>query len=415
MDERVNIYVRPRRPRGARRSLGRRRPPRAARRCGSRTGVVKNLYVFPLLGREDRASRAAAPSRPTSSWTAARPVTEELIARHQAGHPRHPHLVHPHGRSADAAAHRPHPRRHVLRSRTARSRYPVKNFRFNECPVIMLNNLDALGKPVRFSDGGGPGGGALIPPMRIRDFTSRVFPTRCSKPPAPARSGAAAKHRTGGHRARPYAGATSREPQRVMHDFTFTRLRYDSGRLGRGRADAGQRARLAGEYTTLDVDPEERLVALRDAAVLEAPFTYLAGHRLVRVRPPTSAATSSATCATAASSSPTTATTTSTASSPGSSRRRWRRSSAPTALRKLPKAHALYRAFFHFDDGPPTTSLRAQRLGRRPGARLPQGDRDRRPRRRPLQQQGLRLRVGLRLAQQALAGRGQHQVRASTS
>jgi len=50
--------------------------------------------------------------------------------------------------------------------------FPVKNFRFNESPVIMLNNLDALGKPIRFSDGDGNGGGAsLIPPMRIRDFT----------------------------------------------------------------------------------------------------------------------------------------------------------------------------------------------------------------------------------------------------
>ena len=43
-------------------------------------------------------------------------------------------------------------------------KYPVKNFRFNESPVIMLNNLEALGKPVRM-------GGNLIPPMKIRDFT----------------------------------------------------------------------------------------------------------------------------------------------------------------------------------------------------------------------------------------------------
>ncbi|GHA65603.1 TldD/PmbA family protein [Pontibacter akesuensis] len=42
--------------------------------------------------------------------------------------------------------------------------YPVKNFRFNESPVIMLNNLDALGKPQRIS-------GSMVPPMRIRDFT----------------------------------------------------------------------------------------------------------------------------------------------------------------------------------------------------------------------------------------------------
>ena len=43
-------------------------------------------------------------------------------------------------------------------------KYPVKNFRFNESPVIMLNNLEALGKPIRV-------GGNLIPPMKIRDFT----------------------------------------------------------------------------------------------------------------------------------------------------------------------------------------------------------------------------------------------------
>ncbi|WP_020602836.1 TldD/PmbA family protein [Spirosoma spitsbergense] len=43
-------------------------------------------------------------------------------------------------------------------------KFPVKNFRFNESPVIMLNNLEAMGKPVR-------AGGNLIPPMKIRDFT----------------------------------------------------------------------------------------------------------------------------------------------------------------------------------------------------------------------------------------------------
>ncbi|GAB3015679.1 TldD/PmbA family protein [Spirosoma pulveris] len=43
-------------------------------------------------------------------------------------------------------------------------KFPIKNFRFNESPVIMLNNVEALGKPVR-------AGGNLIPPMKIRDFT----------------------------------------------------------------------------------------------------------------------------------------------------------------------------------------------------------------------------------------------------
>ncbi|MEZ0609205.1 TldD/PmbA family protein [Fibrella sp. WM1] len=43
-------------------------------------------------------------------------------------------------------------------------KFPVKNFRFNESPVIMLNNLEAMGKPVRV-------GGSLVPPLKIRDFT----------------------------------------------------------------------------------------------------------------------------------------------------------------------------------------------------------------------------------------------------
>lgn len=43
-------------------------------------------------------------------------------------------------------------------------KYPVKNFRFNESPIIMLNNLETLGQQVRVD-------GNLIPYMKIRDFT----------------------------------------------------------------------------------------------------------------------------------------------------------------------------------------------------------------------------------------------------
>ncbi|HWW73639.1 MAG TPA: TldD/PmbA family protein [Duganella sp.] len=48
-------------------------------------------------------------------------------------------------------------------------KHPIKNFRFNESPVTMLNNIDELGKPVviggdevRFQ--------MMIPPMKVRDF-----------------------------------------------------------------------------------------------------------------------------------------------------------------------------------------------------------------------------------------------------
>ncbi len=49
-------------------------------------------------------------------------------------------------------------------------KFPVKNFRFNESPVIMLNNLEALGKPER-TVSGESNSSYLIPPMKIRDFT----------------------------------------------------------------------------------------------------------------------------------------------------------------------------------------------------------------------------------------------------
>ena len=49
-------------------------------------------------------------------------------------------------------------------------KFPIKNFRFNESPVIMLNNLDALGKPER-TVSGESGIHAMIPPMKIRDFS----------------------------------------------------------------------------------------------------------------------------------------------------------------------------------------------------------------------------------------------------
>ena len=49
-------------------------------------------------------------------------------------------------------------------------KYPVKNFRFNESPIIMLNNLEALGKPER-SISVESYQSYMIPPMKVRDFT----------------------------------------------------------------------------------------------------------------------------------------------------------------------------------------------------------------------------------------------------
>lgn len=48
----------------------------------------------------------------------------------------------------------------------------VKNLRFNESPIFMLNNLEALGRPVRVSasESGSVGLGVVVPPIKARDF-----------------------------------------------------------------------------------------------------------------------------------------------------------------------------------------------------------------------------------------------------
>ena len=45
----------------------------------------------------------------------------------------------------------------------------VKNFRFNDSPLFMLNNLEAMGRPERLA-GTEAGGAVIVPPIKVRDF-----------------------------------------------------------------------------------------------------------------------------------------------------------------------------------------------------------------------------------------------------
>lgn len=45
----------------------------------------------------------------------------------------------------------------------------IKNFRFNDSPLFMLNNLEAMGPPVRLA-GTEAGGAVVVPPIKVRDF-----------------------------------------------------------------------------------------------------------------------------------------------------------------------------------------------------------------------------------------------------
>jgi hypothetical protein len=66
------------------------------------------------------------------------------------------------------------------------------------------------------------------------------------------------------------------------YDFYFTRLMYDSGDWDVDIRMPSNVLNSLVEYTTLKVDPAERIVALSDPKMLEAPFCYLAGHKLVQ-------------------------------------------------------------------------------------------------------------------------------------
>ena len=48
---------------------------------------------------------------------------------------------------------------------------PIKNMRWNDSPIFMLNNLEMLGRPVRVnSDESGDGSNVIVPPVKSRDF-----------------------------------------------------------------------------------------------------------------------------------------------------------------------------------------------------------------------------------------------------
>jgi hypothetical protein len=68
-------------------------------------------------------------------------------------------------------------------------------------------------------------------------------------------------------------------------DFWFTRLSYDSGDWDVDQRMPANLITSLIEYTQLRVDPKEHVLALADPRMLQAPFCYLAGHKLVEFNP----------------------------------------------------------------------------------------------------------------------------------
>lgn len=145
-------------------------------------------------------------------------------------------------------------------------------------------------------------------------------------------------------------------PGMLRSRFTFARLKYRSGDWNTDQRMPVNLLNSLIEYTTLPVNPTEKVVELSGTELFQYPFCYLSGHKLVQF--------SSAEkrnfknyvenggfvfaddC---------------NHDIDGLFARSFEAEMAaifgPQALKKIPNDHALYSAFFHFEKGPPNTSF----------------------------------------------------------
>ncbi|HEX2453562.1 MAG TPA: DUF4159 domain-containing protein [Vicinamibacterales bacterium] len=150
--------------------------------------------------------------------------------------------------------------------------------------------------------------------------------------------------------------ASERQGRPRGSEFVFARLRYDSGDWDYNPKVAANVLNSVVEYTKIPVYPEEVVIAPSSEELLSFPFIFMTGHKLVRFT--------------------------------DSERKRLRsfvehggllfsddcnhdvnglyartfeeemKTTFPEggSMPKLPKQHPIYRSFFKFEDGPPTTS-----------------------------------------------------------
>jgi hypothetical protein len=154
----------------------------------------------------------------------------------------------------------------------------------------------------------------------------------------------------------PDAGRRALAFARRRADFRFVRLRYTSGDWDVDQRMPANLLHSLLEYTTVDIDTSEHVVDLSSPAVLDSPFAYIAGHRLVQfdrqersvferfVR--NGGFVFADDC---------------NHDIDGLFARSFEAQMGAIfgagALRKIPATHEIYRAFFTFDDGPPPTTL----------------------------------------------------------
>jgi hypothetical protein len=77
------------------------------------------------------------------------------------------------------------------------------------------------------------------------------------------------------------AAQRARSAATGSYDFWFTRLSYNSGDWDVDQRMPANLLTSLIDYTSLRIDPVERVIALSDPRMLSAPFCYLAGHKAV--------------------------------------------------------------------------------------------------------------------------------------
>ena len=138
--------------------------------------------------------------------------------------------------------------------------------------------------------------------------------------------------------------------------FTFARLKYRSGDWNTDQRMPTNLLNSLLEYTTLPIDPTEKVVELSGPEIFQYPFSYLSGHKLVQFS--------------------------------GAEKNNFKKYVenggfvfvddcnhdidglfarsfetqmaalfGPQALKKIPNNHELYSSFFKFEKGPPNTSF----------------------------------------------------------
>lgn len=138
--------------------------------------------------------------------------------------------------------------------------------------------------------------------------------------------------------------------------FTFARIKYRSGNWDTDQRMPANLLNSLVEYTTIPIDQEEKIVDLAGSELFLYPFTYLSGHKLVQFNQQERANFKKY------------------VENGGfvfvddcnhdidglfakSFEAQMSSLFGPAALKKIPNSHEIYRSFFKFEKGPPTTSF----------------------------------------------------------